>query len=145
MMTRWQVLVTLVTLLHFHIVMATNKSNCSNSFSILEESLLSLESNRFNLLKTFYPPRGALPVFLTVTYTFDDSENQFGNRGNKSVWYWSESEIYFIQPLEVLQFTSLFHSNFYYRTNELDLVLNEDCYGTGTEFMEILTQRVSGI
>ena len=126
-----------------------NKRNCSNSFSVLEETLLSNEKNRFNLIKTLYPPRGALPVFLTVTYWFDEYDNQFDeyvNRsdeyGNETVWYWSESEVYLIQPLDILRFTSLFHSNFDYRSGELDLVLNRDCAGTRVDFMEMLTQRV---
>ena len=106
-----------------------------NSFAALEDDLLSQELNRYNLLKTFYPPRGALPVFVTVTY-------QFGQLENQSVWYWSESEIYLIQPLEVFQFTSLFYSNFYYRQASLDLHLSEECVETGDEYMEMLTQRV---
>ena len=58
------------------------------------------------------------------------------------MWYWSESEVYLIQPLDILRFTSLFHSNFDYRLGELDLVLNRDCAGTRVDFMEMLTQRV---
>ena len=109
---------------------------CANSFSVLEEDLLSRDTNRFNLLKTFYPPRGALPVFVTVTYEFDEN-------GNETVWYWSESEIYLIQPLDILQFTSLFHSNFDYRMSEVRLVLSKECQQSETEYLEILTQRVS--
>ena len=106
-------LITILALSHCHNTVATAEQdpNCLTSFSVLEESLLSRESNRFNLLRMFYPPRGPLPVFLAVTYRFDGLEN----RSNESIWYWSESEIYFIQPLDVLQFTSLFHSNFHYR------------------------------
>lgn len=114
----------------------TTDRNCVTSFTVLEDDLLSQEQNRYNLLKTFYPPRGALPVFITVTYTFGESQNQ-------SVWYWSESEFYLIQPLDVLQYTSLFHSNFDYRQGKLDLRLHNDCMETGSEYMEILTQRVS--
>ena len=155
----------------------TNQRNCSNSFSVLEESLLSHEDNRFNLLKTFYPPRGAHPVFLTVTYrfskfgkqfdeggeqgspensvfgdgsggefggdVFDDSEIRSGMYGNESVWYWSASEVYLVQPLDVLQFTSLFHSNLQYRTSEVELELDRECLGTKRDYLEILTQRVS--
>ena len=136
--------------------------NCSNSFTLLEESLLSNENNRFNLLKTFYPPRGAHPVFITVTYRFGEfGGNQFdgsknpskgsgsGNHesdnrsGNESVWYWSASEVYLVQPLDVLQFTSLFHSNLRYRSSMVDLELNQDCLGTRKDYLEILTQRVS--
>lgn len=114
----------------------TPDRNCTTSFSVLEEDMLSHEENRYNLLKTFYPPRGALPVFVTVMYTFGKSQNQ-------SVWYWSESELYLIQPLDVLLYTSLFHSNFNYREGKLDLKLEKECAETRPEFMELLTQRVS--
>ena len=117
------------------------KRNCTNSFSVLEEVLLSNEKNRFNLLRVFFPPRGAPPVFLTVSYQFDEFGEQSGNE--TTVWYWSESEVYLIQPLDILQFTSLFHSNLQYRLSSLDLVLNQDCSNTQVEFMELLTQRVS--
>ena len=124
------------------------KRNCTNSFSVLEEVLLSNEKNRFNLLRVFFPPCGAPPVFLTVSYQFDEPQNQFDEFGKQSwngttVWYWSESEVYLIQPLDILQFTSLFHSNLQYRLSSLDLVLNQDCSNTQVEFMELLTQRVS--
>lgn len=112
--------------------------NCTTSFTVLEEDMLSHEQNRYNLLKTFYPPRGALPVFVTVTYTFGDTRNQ-------SVWFWSEAELYLIQPIDVLQYTSLFHSNFNYREGKLDLRLTKDCAETRSEFMELLTQRVSAV
>ena len=142
--------------------------NCSNSFTLLEESLLSNENNRFNLLKTFYPPRLSPPVFITVTYRFGEfggnqfdgsenpsdgsegsgsgnhvSENRFDRSGNESVWYWSASEVYLVQPLDVLQYTSLFHSNLQYRSSRVDLELNRDCLGTRKDYLEILTQRVS--
>ena len=152
-------------------VSPTTQRNCRNSFPVLEEKLLSLETNRFKLLKTFFPPRDAHPVFVTVTYRFYQSENRFGksenqfdgsgnpldgsengfgeseNRfdgsGNESVWYWSASEVYLVQPLDVLQFTSLFHSNLWYRSSRVVLELDRDCLGTRTDFLEILTQRVS--
>lgn len=112
--------------------------NCTNSFTVLEESLLSSESNRFNLLKAFYPPRNALPVFQTVTYNFEsETVNQ------SKVWYWAQSEVFLVQPLDVLQFTSLFHSNLQYRVGDLELMLPGDCLETKNEFIEILTERVS--
>ena len=114
----------------------TNNRTCVNSFSFLEDDLLSREENRYNLLQAYYPPRGALPVFVTVTYSFDEFQNQ-------SVWYWSESEFYLIQPMEVLVFTSLFHSNFAYRQRSVELTLSPDCVEAGAEFMETLTQRVN--
>ena len=138
------IIITLHTLLlltssHCHNDIRANEStterSCVNSFAALEDDLLSRELNRYNLLRTFYPPRGALPVFVIVTYQFGELENQ-------SIWYWSESEIYLIQPLEVFQFTSLFYSNYYYRQANVDLDLSEECVETRDEYMEMLTQRV---
>ena len=107
---------------------------CTKSFTHLEENLLSNEKNRYNLLKTFYPQRSSLPVFVTVTYWF--------GRSNRTVWYWSESEFYLIQPISVLQFSSLFHSNFPHRQRELTLTLSEECASARKEFLETLTARV---
>ena len=107
--------------------------NCTTSFTVLEENMLSHEQNRYNLLKTFYPPRGA-PTYY----------------GDIHVWRLTEPvslvlvrALYLIQPLDVLQYTSLFHSNFDYREGKLDLRLAKECAETRSEFMELLTQRVS--
>lgn len=115
-------------------VLFITSKTCANSFTLLEEDLLSREENRYNLLQAYYPRRSTLPVFVTVTYSFDQS--------NQTIWYWSESEFYLIQPLNVLQFTSLFHSNFPYRQRNLELVLSEECSDAADELLESLTQRV---
>ena len=115
-------------------VLFITSKTCANSFTLLEEDLLSREGNRYNLLQAYYPRRSALPVFVTVTYSF--------NQSNQTIWYWSVSQFYLIQPLNVLQFTSLFHSNFPHRQRELELVLSEECSEAGDELLESLTQRV---
>ena len=115
-------------------VLFITSKTCANSFTLLEEDLLSREENRYNLLQAYYPRRSALPVFVTVTYSF--------NQSNQTIWYWSVSQFYLIQPLNVLQFTSLFHSNFPHRQRELELVLSEECSEAGDELLESLTQRV---
>ena len=116
------------------------QDTCSLSFSVLENSLLSSEQNRFNLLRAFYPSRDAQPVFVTVNYTFISDDN---SSVDSRTWYWSESEFYLIQPLEIFQFTSLFFSNFAYRQGTVDLMLGPGCAETTTDRMEMLTQRVS--
>ena len=113
--------------------------SCASSFTVLEQSLLSRTENRFQLLKTFFPPRDSHPVFVTVTYDFvHNSTIEYSEE-----WYWSESEFYLIQPLEVFQYTSLFFANFAYRKSRITLELDQECQHVDPMYLEILTQRVS--
>lgn len=113
------------------------QTNCSNSFFLLEQSLLQSTDNRFHLLKVFYPPRQARPVLVNVTYTFDGLDN------STQTWYWSESEFYLIQPLEIFQFTSLLLSDMPYRSGEVSILLAGDCSSAPEDYMQMLTTRVS--
>ena len=109
---------------------------CSSSFHLLEADLLSRPQNRFLLSTKFFPPRDANPVVIKVDYVYEDS-----NMTN--VWFWSESEFYFIQPLEIFLYTSLFFANQPYRQSSLTLELSPDCLDAEELYMRILTQRVS--
>ena len=60
-----------------------------------------------------------------------------------NVWFWSESEFYFIQPLEIFLYTSLFFANQPYRQSSLTLELSPDCLNAEELYMKVLTQRVS--
>ena len=108
----------------------------SECFDLLERGLLSTKANQYKLTKTFFPPRDAHPVFVTVNYTFH------GSNASK-LWYWSESEFYLIQPLEIFQFSSLFLSNLPYRQASVDIAMFSDCNGASDDDqLEMLTQRV---
>ena len=109
---------------------------CSSSFHLLEADLLSRPQNRFLLSTKFFPPRDANPVIIKVDYVYEDS-----NMTN--VWFWSESEFYFIQPLEIFLYTSLFFANQPYRQSSLTLELSPDCLDAQELYMKVLTQRVS--
>ena len=109
---------------------------CSSSFHVLESDLLSRPQNRFLLSTKFFPPRDANPVIIKVDYVYEDS-----NMTN--VWFWSESEFYFIQPLEIFLYTSLFFANQPYRQSSLTLELSPECLDAQELYMRILTQRVS--
>lgn len=111
---------------------------CSNNFFVLEQSLLESTDNRFNLLKAFYPPREAHPVLVRVNYTFDGTFND-----TSQIWFWSESEFYLIQPLEIFQFTSLLFSNMPYRQSQLHIRLDSDCSQAPADYLQMLTTRVS--
>lgn len=113
------------------------ENNCSNNFFLMEQSLLLSTDNRFNLMKTFYPPREAHPVLVKINYSFDGVEN------STTTWFWSESEFYLIQPLEIFMFTSLFFSNMPYRKSELSLLLDKECVTAPDQYLELLTTRVS--
>ena len=114
----------------------TTEPGCSSSFHLLEADLLSRPQNRFLLSTKFFPPRDANPVIIKVEYVYEDS-----NMTN--VWFWSESEFYFIQPLEIFLYTSLFFANQPYRQSSLTLELSPDCLDAQEFYMRILTQKVN--
>ena len=109
---------------------------CSNSFHLLEADLLSRPQNRFQLTTKFFPPRDANPVIIKVEYKYNGSNDT-------NVWFWSESEFYFIQPLEIFLYTSLFFANQPYRQATITLELSSDCLNAENLHMKVLTQRVS--
>ena len=110
---------------------------CSGSFYVMEQSLLESADNRLNLLRGFYPPREAHPVLVKVNYTFGTMAQ------DSQMWFWSESEFYLIQPLEIFQFTSLLFSNMPYRQRDISLELDANCSSAPFEYLHILTTRVS--
>ena len=114
----------------------TAEPGCSSSFHLLEADLLSRPQNRFLLSTKFFPPRDANPVVIKVDYVYEDS-----NMTN--VWFWSESEFYFIQPLEIFLYTSLFFANQPYRQSSLTLELSPYCLDAEELYMRILTQKVN--
>jgi hypothetical protein len=72
-----------------------------------------------------------------VDYVYEN----FNMTGN--VWFWSKSEFYFIQPLEIFLYTSLFFANQPSRQSTLTLELSQDCLDVQELHMKVLTQRVS--
>ena len=112
-------------------------TSCTSDFYALEKELLSRTGNRYNLTKTFSPPRDAHPVVVKVTYVFEGSDYE------DEVWFWTESLFYLIQPLEIFQYTSLFFSNLPYRQKEVVITFGANCSDIDPEYLMILTQRVS--
>lgn len=115
---------------------------CNKSFAELEQNLLSNTLNRFNLLRTFYPARRSHPVFVQVNYTYIYGVNGTLVPNAHELWYWTMSEFYLIQPLEVFQFTSLFFANRPSREGRLVVQLHSECMGAEASLLETLTQRV---
>ena len=133
----------LIIILSFSLLLFISPSSeaqpvaCSSSFHLLEADLLSRPQNRFLLSTKFFPPRDANPVVIKVDYVYEDSNNM------TSVWFWSESEFYFIQPLEIFLYTSLFFANQPYRQSSLTLELSPDCLDAEELYMRVLTQKES--
>ena len=114
----------------------TVSSACSTSFHLLEADLLSRPENRFQLTTKFFPLRDANPVMVKVDYKYEGSNTT-------NVWFWSESEFYFLQPLEIFLYTSLFFANQPYRMGSITLELSADCLDAEMLHIKALTQRVS--
>lgn len=125
------------------------KDSCKDCYSKLIYQITDHDENMFNLQKSFFPPDKFTPVFITVYYHYGNhsevcSISAAENNTAAKVWFWSSSIFYLIQPLHVLQFTSLFFSDtakFY--TSEVCFILDPDCYNASVEHMRLLTQRVS--
>ena len=110
--------------------------SCDECYDTLADSLLNMNNNKYKLRRMFYPLERSSPVFVTVTYQYNDSSVR--NR----TWYWSAGVFYFLQPLEVFQFTSLFFGNPEWRSSEITLILPAECANASEEFMTELTQQV---
>jgi hypothetical protein len=137
--TKHQLFLLTVLLSSAQLYVAQETDSCSTNFFLLERSLLDSTDNRFNLQKVFYPPRDARPVLVKVDYTFlEGLDNE-----STQIWFWSESEYYLIQPLEIFLFTSLLFSNFPYRRADVSIQLSPDCSQSSDEHLQLLTTRVS--
>ena len=109
-----------------------------NCFSYLAEQIRLNDSNLYEIRSVFYSPNDSSPVFVVVTYQFDN------DRTHDQVWFWTTSTFYLWQPLNVFQFTSLFFSDYTTsRHSTVNLKLPLKCMNANKDFMQLLTQRVS--
>ena len=130
-------LVVLAGLLHSAAAECHDQSQrCDECYDTLSDSLVNMHNNKYKLRRMFYPLERSSPVFVTVTYQYNDSSVP-----NKT-WYWSAGVFYFIQPLQVFQFTSLFFGNPSWRSSNLTLILPAQCASAPEEFMTELTEQV---
>ena len=105
----------------------------------LEKSLLATERNLIQLSTTFFPLESNQPEFVTVTYTFNNSNVT-------QLWFWSVQTSYFLHPFEVFQFMSLLFSKpEAYYTGTVQIQLKTECADLSStdKNLQILTQRVS--
>ena len=166
-------LVVLAGLLHRAAGECVGQSqSCDECYDTLVDALLNMRNNKYHLRRVFYPIERSSPVFVVVTYQYNDSSvpNQYNdssvpNQYNESsvpnqyndssvpnqyndssvpnqTWYWSAGIFYFLQPVEVFQFTSLFFGNPSWRTDEITLILPAECANAPEGFMTELTEQV---
>ena len=115
--------------------------DCTKCYDLLVYNVLKSDVNRYNMQRAFFPAEKANPVYVIVYYNFEDDAD---NSKEKRIWFWTENIFYNFQPLPVLQFTSLFFADSFKRTSMLNITLDSDCKNASTDYMQLLTQRVSG-
>ncbi len=118
--------------------------DCTKCYNLLVWNVLKSSKNRYNLLRTFFPPDTSNPVSVIVYYNFK-GENGIIDDSKQQLWFWSTSTYYHFQPLSVLQYTSLFFtdiSRYLYITLDIKCSGNEKEAGDYRDMMQLLTQRV---
>ena len=120
---------------------AHEANSCSQSYAALVKHVLTNDMNQFNIQNTFFPPDKASPAFVTISYEY--YKHNETSPSATTIWYWSTSIFYIYHPLPVFQFSSLLFSDINKQTSELTLKLDLACMDARTEFMRLLTQRVS--
>ena len=117
------------------------KESCRDCYLTLVKSLLGNDENVFNLSLVFTAADHDGPSFVIVNYRFQFNE-EFSTT---ETWFWADTQTYFLLPLGIFQFISLFFGNpkEFYETN-VNVTLNgTECYGVDNEHMYLLSQRVS--
>lgn len=131
------------------------KDTCRDCYSKLVDQITGRDENLFSLQSQFFPPETTSPFFLTVYYYFGDDPSTCealvaGNEtavddDDYTVWFWSTTSFYLIQPIHVFQYTSLFFSDTTSYASEVCLVLDPECSDAEDRYMKLLTQRVSAL
>ena len=130
-----------------HVTEGSNNNSCEFPegmclcYNELENSLFATDKNRIGLSTTFFPLEENPPEFVTVKYSFTDT-NDTQN------WFWSAVTSHFLHPFEVFQFFSLFFGKPepYYR-GTLEITLKHECASlSSTDIkLQLLTQRVTWV
>ena len=97
--------------------------NCSQCYFALKKSLLSKDDNIRNLSLAFYPPRAAIPEFVTVLYKFKDLPDE-----EDQLWFWTHDSSYLFFPLKTFQYLSLFFGKLEKQVSQkVILTLDAEC------------------
>ena len=114
----------------------TANATCSECYQSLVKNVVHDNDNIFSLLQTFFPPNDHPPVFVIVEYHFEDSNTTF-------TYFWTLKSSFFIVPLEIFQFLSLFFGTPAYHSSSVSLTLPSECEEANPEYFEMLTYLVS--
>ena len=109
--------------------------SCSQCYETLVQHVVKDDKSMFKLLQTFSPPNHHSPVFVVVTYEFENSTTQ-------RIYFWTSYSSYFLQPLEVFRFTSLFLGSPAYLRSKVSIILPDECENADPEHLEMLTYLV---
>ena len=117
------------------------KESCRDCYNALAKSLLDNDENVFNLSTAFTAGDLDDPSLVIVNYWFQFNEEP----SRVETWLWANTQTYFLLPLGMFQFISLFFGNpkrFYEKS--VNFILNgTECYGAQSTHMHLLTKRVS--
>ena len=109
-------------------------------YETLATALLEDNRNFYNLQKVFFPPNNGSPVFITVTYHYEDHN---ATSSSNDIYFWSSAIYFFFHPVRTFQFTSLLFSDSALRVGKVDLYLLANYSSVDSDCMVLLTQRVS--
>ncbi len=113
------------------------RESCSECYLTLKESLLSNDENIQKLSAAFFPWNASNPIFVTVNYMFN-------NLNDSEVWYWTIDSSYLFFEITTFQYLSLFFSKpATLFSQNVTLMLDENCTDASDEMLKLLTQRVS--
>ena len=116
------------------------RESCQDCYLTLAKSLLDNNANVLNLTNAFFPPNKNPPDSVIVIYHFHNE-----SMDRVSLWFWADSSGYFLYPVVVFQFLSLFFGKpkpLYEQKVEVTLNATE-CLDISDEHMTLLTNRVS--
>lgn len=116
----------------------TANASCSECYQTLVKNVVHDNDNIFSLLRTFFPPNDYPPVFVIVEYHFEDSNTTF-------TYFWTLKSSFFIVPLNIFRFLSLFFGTPVHHLNYVSLTLRlpSECEEANPEYFEMLTYLVS--
>ena len=116
----------------------TVNASCSECYESLVKNVVHDNDNIFSLLQTFFPPNDHPPVFVIVEYLFEDSNTTL-------TYFWTLRSSFFIVPLEIFQFLSLFFGTPAYHSSRVSLTLPSECEEANPDYFEMLTYLVSEV
>lgn len=118
------------------------RDSCQECYQTLVKCLLGSDENVVNLSRAFYPPQTNPAQFISVTYQYENETT--GEVNGVETWFWASSGAYFLHPLHVFTYISLFFEKpEHYFAQTAHVTLKASCRGAQREHIILLTHRVS--